>query len=92
MPKSLITISLIAVGLMMAATATAFAQNMPAPANNSSVTAPAAPGMAQKRQAEARDKELQERSTPPRESDRPAIGPRTTQGLAQDAITRSNGR
>ena len=29
---------------------------------------------------------------PPAESGRPAIGPRTTQGLAEDAITRSNGR
>ena len=29
---------------------------------------------------------------PPPESGRPAIGPRTTQGLAEDAISRSNGR
>jgi hypothetical protein len=34
----------------------------------------------------------QDRQSRPRESDRPTIGPQTTQGLAQDAITRSNSR
>jgi hypothetical protein len=51
---------------------------------------------AQKDQApEARangNRESRDRQSRPRESDRPTIGPQTTQGLMQDAIARSNSR
>jgi hypothetical protein len=88
MPNTII----LAVGFSVACCTAAFAQaeNLPpAPI----VTNPAPPA-AQKRQAEVRDQQLQRRNNPraARDPARPAIGPSTTQGLAQDAITRSNAR
>jgi len=38
------------------------------------------------------NRESRDRQARPRENDRPTIGPQTTQGLAQDAITRSDSR
>jgi hypothetical protein len=54
----------------------------PPPANTQS-------DAAQPRQTETRPRSP---DRPPPESTRPSIGPRTTQGLAADAISRSNGR
>ena len=88
----------IALGLSVMSCASAFAQaaNGP-PAPPPAVTNPTAPEMAQKRQAEAHDRALQNRTRDrardqSREPGHPAIGPSTTQGLAQDAITRSETR
>ena len=71
---------------------------LPAAAQPSEPMNPAAPQMVPKKPAAAnplqQDKKDQVGKPVPRseESLRPAIGPRTTQGLAQDAITRSNGQ
>jgi hypothetical protein len=52
------------------------------------------PASTQADAAQPRRSETPPRSAvrPPSESVRPPIGPRTTQGLAADAISRSNGR
>jgi len=96
MPNKFLTIGLVALGLVVAATAAAFAQAANAPpapplATDQAAANPTPPAMAQKRQAEAQDKQVQQRNAQNRARDaaRPAIGPSTTQGLAQDAITRS---
>jgi hypothetical protein len=65
----------------------ALAQSVPRP------DPPPATDQARKDQAQepgAKDKPPRDKR--PRESDRPAIGPQTTQSLAQDAIARSNSR
>jgi hypothetical protein len=98
MPNKFLTIVLVALGLAVAATAAAFAQAANAPptplARDQAATDPVPPGMAQKRQAEAQDKQVQQRAAQngTRDAEHPAIGPATTQGLAQDAITRSTPR
>ena len=81
----------ITLGLTLASCTAAFAQAANGPPA-SLATQQAPPEAAQKRQADAQDKQLQERNTRPRETDRPAIGPSTTEGLAQDSIARSNRR
>jgi hypothetical protein len=98
MPNKFLTVPLVALGLVVAATAAAFAQaanDPPTPlARDQAATNPVPAGMAHKRQAEAQDKQVQQRAAQnrTRDAEHPAIGPATTQGLAQDAITRSTPR
>ena len=84
-------IAIMVLSVSLACSTAAFAQAANGPPI-SLATQQSAPEAAQKRPAEAQAKDLQERTARSRETDRPAIGPATTQGLAQDAITRSNRR
>ena len=84
-------IIVIALGLTLAFCAAAFAQAANGPPA-SLATRQAPPEAAQKRPADAQNKDLQERDARPHDTDRPAIGPATTQGLAQDSIARTNRR
>ena len=86
----------IALGLTLAFCVAAFAQAANGPPT-SLATKQSPPEAAQKHLADAQTadiqhKDLQERNTRPRDTDRPAIGPSTTQGLAQDTIARSDRR
>ena len=93
MPNIITIVHIIPVtmGLTLAPCAAAFAQAANGPPT-SLATKPAPPEAAQKRQADAQHKDLQERNAKARDSDRPAIGPSTTEGLAQESIARSNRR
>ena len=84
-------IAIMVLSVSLACSTAAFAQAANGPPV-SLATQQAAPEAAQKRPADAQAKELQERTARSRDTDRPAIGPATTQGLAQDAIVRSNRR
>jgi hypothetical protein len=69
--------------------APALAQSVPRP------DPPPATDQARKDQAQepgAKGNQPRDKQPRPRENDHPAIGPQTTQGLAQDAIARSNSR
>jgi len=81
----------IVLGLVMASCTAAFAQAANVPprplTGDQATTDLSAP---KQQQSEARDRRSRDR--PPPESGRPFIGPRTTQGLAEDAIARSNPR
>jgi len=87
-------ITIIILGLTLAFSGAAFAQTANGPPA-SLATGQSPPGAAQKRPTDvtttdAQDKGLSERNTRARDTDRPAIGPATTAGLAQDSIARSN--
>jgi len=87
-----VSVAFVLVALCLAATVARAASGplktpaKPHPANTQSDVAS---DVAQPRQTKTRHRSP---GRPPPESGRPAIGPRTTQGLAADAVSRSSGR
>jgi hypothetical protein len=80
----------IGLGLVISATPVAAQPNRPAP-QAAADSAPPQKDQAQKDPAKALSPEKPEKRVQPgQESLRPPIGPRTTQGLAEDAISRGN--